>query len=478
MNHRADAHFGGIVDAIAEWEEGVRSHNGAFHFQVGVLSFNGGDTRGVHAAHLASANTNSATVFGVDDGVGFHHFGNLPGKQQLVHLLIARLNFGDDFQITLADHAVVFFLNQQAAVNAFVVQSNGAFGAPLAAFQQAYVFLGGNGFGGFGGDAWCNDDFGELLVDNQLRGVGIQLAVEGDDTAKGGFRIGCKSQLVSGLDVSRYRNATGVGVLNDDASGLVKQFDGFQCSVGIGNVVEGQLFALQLLGGRDRGFSSVGFYVEGGFLMRVFAVAHVLSLNVLNVISVGEVALVVAGVAGAKVVGDHAIVLGGMFERLHHQIVTGVVAGGAAVGLHFGDDGVVARSVNHNGHVFVVFRGGAHHGRTADVDVFDSGGQITVRIGNGCFERIQVNNNHVDGFDAVLGHYRIVGTATTQDATVYFGVQGLNAAVHHFREASVVGYFHGVDAVFGEQAEGAACGEDFNALCAQRLGKFNDTGFV
>ena len=239
MNHRADAHFGGIVDAIAEWEEGVRSHNGAFHFQVGVLSFNGGDTRGVHAAHLASANTNSATVFGVDDGVGFHHFGNLPGKQQLVHLLIARLNFGDDFQITLADHAVVFFLNQQAAVNAFVVQSNGAFGAPLTTLKQAHIFLGGNCFGSFGRYFRCDDYFGELLVDNQLCGVGIQFAVEGDNTAKGGFWIGCKSQLVSGLDVSRNGNAAGVGVFNDDAGGLVKQFDGFQCGVGIGNVVEG-----------------------------------------------------------------------------------------------------------------------------------------------------------------------------------------------------------------------------------------------
>ena len=235
---------------------------------------------------------------------------------------------------------------------------------------------------------------------------------------------------------------------------------------------------MQLLGSGNGGFSSVGFYVEGGFLMRVFAVAHVLSLNVLYVVGVGEVALFVAGVAGTKVVGDHAIVLCGMFERLHHQIVTGVVAGGAAVGLHFGDDGVVARSVNHNGHVFVVFRGGAHHGWAADVDVLNGSGQITVGIGNGCFERIQVNNNHVDGFDAVLGHYCIVGTATTQDATVYFGMQGLNAAVHHFREASIVRYFHGVDAVFSEQAEGAARGEDFNALCAQRLGKFNDTGFI
>ena len=41
------------------------------------------------------------------------------------------------------------------------------------------------------------------------------------------------------------------------------------------------------------------------------------------------------------------------------------------MGLQFGDHGVVLAGVSEDGHIFPVFGGAAHHGRAADVDIFN-----------------------------------------------------------------------------------------------------------
>ncbi len=196
-----------------------------------------------------------------------------------------------------------------------------------------------------------------MFVDDQLCGFCIQLAVKGDDAAKGGFWICRKGELVGSFDVGCHGHATRVGVFNDDTSWLVKQLDGFQCGVGVGNVVERQLFTLQLFGGGNRSFLCVFFNVERRFLVRVFTVAHVLCLDVLNVVSVGKIAGFVFCVATTEVIGDHAVVLGGVLKGFDHQLVTGLIAGGAAIVLHLGNDGIVVAGIHHNVDVFVVLSG-------------------------------------------------------------------------------------------------------------------------
>ena len=78
----------------------------------------------------------------------------------------------------------------------------------------------------------------------------------------------------------------------------------------------------------------------------------------------------------------------------------------------------------------------------------------------------------------MLGHDRLVGAATTQQATVDLRVQRLDAAVHDLGEAGVLGHFAHGDAVGGQQLGGAAGGEQFDALGRQGLGQFKDAGFV
>src|SRR5690606_6016670 len=130
-----------------------------------------------------------------------------------------------------------------------------------------------------------------------------------------------------------------------------------------------------------------------------------------------------------------------------HQAVAGGVAQLAVVGLEFGQDGCVVAGIDHDGHVVVVLGGGAHHGRPADVDVLDGGGQVAVRVRHRGREGVEVDHHHVDGFDAVLVHDGVVGAAPAQDATVDFRVQGLHPAIHHLGKARVIGHLHGGDAV-------------------------------
>ena len=57
-------------------------------------------------------------------------------------------------------------------------------------------------------------------------------------------------------------------------------------------------------------------------------------------------------------------------------------------------------------------------------------------------------------------------------------VQGLDPAVHHFREAGEVGDFNHCDALVPEQPAGPAGGENLNAACGKCFGKLNNAGFV
>src|SRR5690606_1226354 len=267
-----------------------------------------------------------------------------------------------------------------------------------------------------------------------LCGGGVQFPVEGDDAAEGGFGIGLVGQFIGGGDaVEAHRHAAGVGVLDDHAGGLGEGFDAFQGGIGVRHVVVGQRLALQLAGGGDAGVPRLRVHVEGGLLVGVLAVAHVLLFVGLQVEGVGEVPLLVLRIPGAEVVGDHAVVGGGVPEGLDHQGVAGAVGELAVVGLQFVDDRAVVAGVHHDGHGPVVLGGGAHHGGAADVDVLDGGGQVAVGVRHRGGEGVEVDHHHVDGLDAVLRHHPVVDAPAAEDAAVDLRVQGLDPAVHHLR---------------------------------------------
>jgi hypothetical protein len=126
----------------------------------------------------------------------------------------------------------------------------------------------------------------------------------------------------------------------------------------------------------------------------------------------------------------------------------------------------------------VVLRRGAQQRGAADVDVLDRGRQVAVGPRDGLAERVEVDHHQVDRRDAVLGHDRVVGAAPAEDAAVHLRVQRLDAAAHHLGEAGVVGDLDHREARLGEQARGAAGGEQFDTARGQRLGEVDDAGLV
>src|SRR5690554_4103376 len=404
LDHCGDTGSGGGIDAVAEREESIGGHHRTLHFQIFIGGFDTGNLRAVNAAHLAGTDTDGAARPGVDDGVGFHVLGHFPGEQQVVQLFFGGLALGNHFHVFHSDHAQVTVLDQQAAGYALVVHGLGALAVEFAAGQKAYVLLGSNNLDRFRRHARGDDHFHKLAIHDGLGGSGIQFPVKGDDAAKGGRGVGGKGQVVGLQDVGTDGHTTGVGMLDDDTGRVRERFDAFQRSIGVGHVVVAQFLALQLPGCGYAGFLRVVLGVEGGALVRVLAVTHVLNLHELGVEGAGEVGVVVVRGAAAQVVGNGTVVTGGVLEGFYCQVEAGAVGELAVVAVQFFQNPAVVGSVHHDGDIVVVLGGGANHGGAADVDVFDGSGQVAVRVGNGLFERVHVHHHHVDGVDAVFAH--------------------------------------------------------------------------
>jgi hypothetical protein len=79
-----------------------------------------------------------------------------------------------------------------------------------------------------------------------------------------------------------------------------------------------------------------------------------------------------------------------------------------------------------------------------------------------------LTHHQVDGRDAVLfdGRQVLGQVAAGEDAAVHLRVQGLDAAVEHFREAGVVADFGDRQAGVAQQLGGAAGGQQLDAWAA------------
>ena len=236
-------------------------------------------------------------------------------------------------------------------------------------------------------------------------------------------------------------------MLNDNAGRFVELFHTFQRGIGIGDVVIRERFALDLRCGGNGRLFNILFYIEGSLLVAVFAVAHILLLNEVQVQGSWEATCsvfaftVIGRDHAAEVVGNHAVVGGGMFERFNGEIETGVEGQRTFVGIHLFNNGVVVIALYHDSHIFMVLGGRAHHGWAADIDILYRIFQRAANASHGLGERVQVNNHHIDRVDTVLFHYSVILTATAKNAAVYFWMQGLHASIHHFRETGVIGNF-------------------------------------
>ena len=152
-------------------------------------------------------------------------------------------------------------------------------------------------------------------------------------------------------------------------------------------------------------------------------------------------------------------------------------AGGAS---EFVGDGVVVRGGSHDGDIVEILGRGTDHGRAADIDVLDQFVEGNAGLGCGFLEGVEIHDDHVDGSDAVFGDsgYVLRIFAPMQDAAVNFGVQRLDAAVQHFREAGEFGDVFDGDAGIAQEFGGAAGGDEFDAEGGELAGELDQSGLV
>jgi hypothetical protein len=99
---------------------------------------------------------------------------------------------------------------------------------------------------------------------------------------------------------------------------------------------------------------------------------------------------------------------------------------------------------------------------------------------DGLGEGVEVDDDEVDRADAMLGHGRdmVRIVADGEQAAMHFGVERLDAAVHHLGKAGQVRNVAHLEARLAQRFGGAAGRDQFDAVPGQRLAEFGEPGLV
>ena len=137
----------------------------------------------------------------------------------------------------------------------------------------------------------------------------------------------------------------------------------------------------------------------------------------------------------------------------------------AVVGLHLLDDLGVLLGFRHYRDGGIVLGGCADHAGSADVDVLDDILELDALLEDGLLERIEVDDDHVDGFDAlVLDGCHVVGDVPARkDTCVDLGVKCLDTSVQHLGESCDVGHLDDLDTVLFQKLVCTACGDELHS---------------
>ena len=101
-------------------------------------------------------------------------------------------------------------------------------------------------------------------------------------------------------------------------------------------------------------------------------------------------------------------------------------------------------------------------------------------LGGGLLEGVEIDDDHIDGLDAVSGDGGFVlgVAADVEEAAVDAGVERFDAAVEHFGEAGEVADVLDGEAGFAEGAGGAAGGDELDAEAGERFGEIDEAGLI
>src|SRR5881394_1194927 len=220
LDHGVDTVAGGHVEVVAKRQERIRGHDRAGHRELFIGGLHRGEACRIHAAHLTCADTDGGAGARKHDGVGFHELAHGPGEAQVGELCTRRLTARGHGELACRQPRQIARLRQQPTAHAAQLEFGAVDLRPLPQHQHPYVGLAGQHARGGGVHGGCRQYLDELALEDRGRGGRVELAVEGDDAAVRGSRIGAVGSLVGVQRCGRHGDPAGVGVLDDDAGGL------------------------------------------------------------------------------------------------------------------------------------------------------------------------------------------------------------------------------------------------------------------
>ena len=472
------AGLGDDLKTIGKREEGIGSGDASGERKHG---FHGAEAGRIDARHLAGADAEGLAVAGVDDGVGLDVLADFPGKEERGELVGSGPALRDGFDVSGRNASEVGILEQQAAGNLLQHALVGS----RANDDEAEILFCGEALARLGSEAGSGDGF-DKERGHFFGGIAVDFAIDADDRSEGGDGIGDQGFAVGVEDIGAGGRAAGIGVLDDGDHGLVEFLTEGPAGVEVDEVVVAELLALELLGGGDAGAGAVD--VKRSALVGIFAVAERLRERVDEAQGGGEVVAEVRGGVNAGMgsgqsfegIGDGGVVGGGGGEGALGEAPAGFERESAVMGGEFLGEGGVVGGRGDDGDIFEILGGGADHGGTANVDVLDNFSEADAGFGCGFLEGVEVDDDHIDGLDAVGGGLVAMAGifATEEDAAMDFGMKGLDAAVEHLREAGEVGDIADGEAGVAEGLGGASGGDELDAVRGELLREGDEACFI
>eukprot|EP01037_Dinobryon_pediforme_P030474 gene30475-34574_t len=127
----------------------------------------------------------------------------------------------------------------------------------------------------------------------------------------------------------------------------------------------------------------------------------------------------------------------------------------------------------------VVLRGRAHHRRAADVDILDHLVALGA-LGDGRFERVEIDDNEIDRGDPVFLHRRDMRRiiAHREQAAMDVGMERFHAPVHHLGKTRKLANVADVESRIAQRLGGAAGRDQFDAVAGKTPREIDDPGLV
>ena len=150
----------------------------------------------------------------------------------------------------------------------------------------------------------------------------------------------------------------------------------------------------------NSGFSDIPIDVERCTLMWVFAVPHDRAAIELEIGRAWKCVWLVSIYSATQIICNCSIVARGMFKSFYGKIEPKRIRCTATRG-NFRKHTIEIVVIDHDGDIAMVFCCRANHGWTADINILDGVFERAVRIGDGGFERVEIDHNQIDAIDRI-----------------------------------------------------------------------------